>query len=114
MSFKCNLCYFECNTHEILIDHTVRSHTHDPKFQVQCDECGITFSKWETFRKHVYRNHIEHHEVHNINYEEAAHENIQADVRQNENVNEGNYLMFRHLLKYTYFIVYFKIYPDSH
>ena len=63
-------------------------HKHDPKFQVQCDECGVTFKKWPSFRQHVYRNHAQNGTF-LINGQEVIHENDENIYDPNENQNEN-------------------------
>ena len=41
------------------MQHIIRHHQHDPKFKVQCKQigCGRSFTKWKSFRQHLFRKH---------------------------------------------------------
>ncbi|XP_057329780.1 uncharacterized protein LOC130670395 [Microplitis mediator] len=59
MEFSCSMCFFKSLSSTHLLQHIIRHHQHDPKFQIQCKQigCGRTFTKWKSFRQHLFRKH---------------------------------------------------------
>ncbi|CAD6220961.1 GSCOCG00011602001-RA-CDS, partial [Cotesia congregata] len=53
------MCFYQCNSPNVLMQHIIRHHQHDPKFKVQCKQtgCGRSFTKWKSFRQHLFRKH---------------------------------------------------------
>ncbi|XP_011872221.1 PREDICTED: uncharacterized protein LOC105564455, partial [Vollenhovia emeryi] len=53
------MCFFTCQSNDILMKHIVRYHRHNPDFKVKCtqDGCGATYQKWKSFRQHLFRKH---------------------------------------------------------
>lgn len=54
---SCSICSFLCTDAETLVKHTVREHKLDPNFLVHCSICGASFTKWNSFQRHVQRKH---------------------------------------------------------
>lgn len=78
-SFSCSMCFYLCASNNQLMTHVVRHHKNDPKFQIQCIQrgCGSTYTKWKSFRQHLYRNH-------RLNFEDNINEHINIE---DENFN---------------------------
>ncbi|CAG5075352.1 Protein of unknown function [Cotesia congregata] len=59
MDISCSMCFYQCNSPNVLMQHIIRHHQHDPKFKVQCKQtgCGRSFTKWKSFRQHLFRKH---------------------------------------------------------
>lgn len=57
--YDCSMCFYTTIRHALLIRHLVRNHRFDPRFLVRCSarDCGVTYKNWNSFKKHVYRNH---------------------------------------------------------
>ena len=72
-SRKCTMCSFFALDEHCLLLHVVRKHRHEPRFMVHCNAhgCTATFSKYESFRKHVKRNHYVYDELDGINHEDV-------------------------------------------
>ena len=58
-NIQCCLCNFQFFSPVDHVKHVVSFHQHQPQFTVQCsfENCGKTFNKWPTFKKHLQRNH---------------------------------------------------------
>ena len=58
-NIQCCLCNFQFFSPVDHVKHVVCFHQHQPQFTVQCsfENCGKTFNKWPTFKKHLQRNH---------------------------------------------------------
>ena len=62
MREKCWLCSsFVATTLKAVIRHIGAVHAHDPSFYVQCgiQSCVQTYTKFCSFKKHIYRHHKE-------------------------------------------------------
>ena len=59
MSYYCDYCDFQCFGTTALLKHIRSCHESEPNFLVYCHLCGLSFSKWESLRKHVQRNHAD-------------------------------------------------------
>ena len=53
----CSYCDFECYSHSALLNHIKFIHQDDPQFKISCMDCGKTFKKWCTLKKHLHRDH---------------------------------------------------------
>ena len=56
MSYYCDYCDFQCFGTTALLKHIRSCHE---SVLVYCHLCGLSFSKWESLRKHVQRNHAD-------------------------------------------------------
>ena len=54
---NCSMCSYSCTDANLLVKHTVREHKYDPNFRIHCTICGTSFDKYNSFQKHVKRNH---------------------------------------------------------
>ena len=52
---SCNMCSYSTSVLQSLVDHVCRSHKTDPKFHVYCKSCLRSYTKWDSYRKHVQR-----------------------------------------------------------
>lgn len=80
---KCSMCFLSTNSHKHLLYHYVRSHRHDPRFFVKCQVpgCGSTYTKWWSYKKHVYRQHRNqpNSALESYEYDEAGGDPIQEE-----------------------------------
>lgn len=62
-TIQCSLCNFQFHHAADHVKHVITFHQHQPQFLVQCsfENCGKTFNKWPSFKKHLQR--IHHAEV---------------------------------------------------
>ena len=54
------MCGYHCLSKDDLLEHIiVKVHKHESNFLVYCQEdgCGESFTKWDTFKKHLTRKH---------------------------------------------------------
>ena len=55
--FFCDKCDFRSFDNETLVKHVLDRHSRDPNFSVACNFCGKTYTKWNSFKKHLHRTH---------------------------------------------------------
>lgn len=51
----CNMCSYCTRTIENLTSHVCRMHKFDPRFHIFCNSCLRSYTKWDSYRKHVQR-----------------------------------------------------------
>lgn len=51
----CNMCSYAAKTIENLTSHICRIHRFDPKFHVYCESCLRSYTKWDSYKKHLQR-----------------------------------------------------------
>ena len=62
----CWICYSAAApTLKGVVRHMAVAHAHDPQFYIRCgiQECSRTYSKFYSFKKHLYRKHREHLDI---------------------------------------------------
>ena len=55
MLHACNMCCFTFRSPELLAQHIIKRHKHDPQFLVNCKRCLRSYTKWDSYRKHIQR-----------------------------------------------------------
>lgn len=80
---KCPKCFFSTEVESKFIKYYVLCHRLDPNFSVMCNKigCGMTYRNWDSFRKHLYRNHQER-------VDELDNNNEEIDVPENNEEND--------------------------
>ena len=51
----CKMCDFRCFDNAALINHARDVHENDPNFILYCGECGRSYNKWNSLKKHLHR-----------------------------------------------------------
>ena len=51
----CTMCEFSTQRQSTLVDHIFSIHRDDPHFLIYCSRCYRSYTKWDSYRKHVYR-----------------------------------------------------------
>lgn len=51
----CNMCCYSFRSPDLLVDHIITKHKNDPRFNVYCSLCLRSFTKWDSYRKHIQR-----------------------------------------------------------
>ncbi|XP_028412421.1 uncharacterized protein LOC114535241 [Dendronephthya gigantea] len=57
MVFICNICRYETNIGNDYKKHMFKFHHHDANFKAVCGFCNRSYSKMDSFRKHIRRKH---------------------------------------------------------
>ena len=63
MPWQCSICAaFNADDLQKILNHIGRCHRNDPNFHCICgiDGCALTFRKYYSWRKHIYRKHGHH------------------------------------------------------
>lgn len=99
--FQCEMCYFTCRSYNRLIQHYIRYHKHDPRFKVSCVQlgCGSTYTKWKSFRQHLYRKHaVDVPLISDEVIQQAEDENAlnQEDIPMHDESFDGKNYVFLH------------------
>ena len=55
MMYSCNMCSFNARSINSLTSHVCRAHKTDSMFHVYCKSCLRSYTKWDSYRKHVQR-----------------------------------------------------------
>lgn len=55
LSYACNMCSYSAGTMENLTSHVCRMHKSDPRFHIYCESCLRSYTKWDSYRKHIQR-----------------------------------------------------------
>ena len=55
MMYSCNMCSFSARSINSLTSHVCRAHKTDSMFHVYCKSCLRSYTKWDSYRKHVQR-----------------------------------------------------------
>ena len=50
----CSYCDFRCYSHSTLLKHVKLIHENDPRFNICCLDCGRSFKKWCSLKKHLH------------------------------------------------------------
>ena len=53
----CSFCDFRCYDDKSLLKHIRDIHENDPNFVVYCSQCGRSYKKWSSLKKHLHREH---------------------------------------------------------
>ena len=53
----CSLCDFRCYDNRALLKHARSVHENDPNFVIYCSQCGRSYKKWTSLKKHLHREH---------------------------------------------------------
>lgn len=53
--YTCNMCSYGARDLESLTSHVCRSHKNDSRFHIYCESCLRSYTKWDSYRKHVQR-----------------------------------------------------------
>lgn len=53
--YTCSMCSFHSRSLQSLTKHICKSHRSDPRFHVYCKSCLRSYSKWDSYRKHIER-----------------------------------------------------------
>ena len=51
----CSMCSYGTVSLETLTEHVCTKHKSDPRFLVYCNSCLCSYSKWDSYRKHLQR-----------------------------------------------------------
>lgn len=51
----CSMCSYCSRNLGSLTTHICKSHRSDPRFNVYCKSCFRSYTKWESYRKHIQR-----------------------------------------------------------
>ena len=51
----CAMCSFTTNSLDILVSHVCKLHKAHPRFHVYCKSCLRSYTKWDSYRKHIQR-----------------------------------------------------------
>lgn len=51
----CNMCCYTFRHLDLLAAHIISKHKDDPQFNVYCKLCLRSYTKWDSYRKHVQR-----------------------------------------------------------
>ena len=51
----CSMCTYCTSSEYELVNHVCKIHRYHPNFQVYCASCLRSYSKWNTFKKHISR-----------------------------------------------------------
>ena len=55
--YECLLCPFSCLHEQDFGKHLIRHHKNDPAFAVRCSFCGATYTRYNSYQKHISRKH---------------------------------------------------------
>jgi len=55
--YECLLCPFACSNEQDFGKHLIRHHKNDPAFAVRCSFCGATYTRYNSFQRHISRKH---------------------------------------------------------
>ena len=55
LPYSCNMCSYGAGSLENLTSHVCRMHKNDPRFHIYCESCLRSYTKWDSYRKHVQR-----------------------------------------------------------
>lgn len=55
LQYSCNMCSYGARDLDSVTSHVCRNHKNDHKFHVYCKSCLRSFTKWESYRKHIQR-----------------------------------------------------------
>ena len=80
----CNMCSYGARTIESLTSHVCRIHKNDPRFHIYCESCLRSYTKWDSYRKHVQRG------CSIVSNGGTSTANSQPDSDQNDNGNESD------------------------
>lgn len=53
--YACNMCSYGARDLDGLTSHVCRNHKNDPRFHIYCKSCLRSYTKWDSYRKHVQR-----------------------------------------------------------
>ena len=51
--YACSMCSYTTRELDVYTTHVIRLHKDDPRFNVSCKSCLRSFTKWDSYRKHV-------------------------------------------------------------
>ena len=84
------MCSYGTGNLEDLTSHVCRMHQNDPKFHVYCKSCFRSYTKWDSYRKHIQRGctHMPSSVIANTNTHTSN--NLQlADINDGEEINNN-------------------------
>lgn len=55
MFHACSMCSYGARSPEALSSHVCKVHKSDPRFLVYCKSCLRSYTKWDSYRKHLQR-----------------------------------------------------------
>ena len=55
MMYTCNMCSYGAMSMDSLTSHVCRAHKTDSMFHVYCKSCLRSYTKWDSYRKHMQR-----------------------------------------------------------
>lgn len=53
--YSCNMCSYNTQNLESLTSHVCKIHKNDPRFHIYCESCLRSYTKWDSYRKHIQR-----------------------------------------------------------
>lgn len=53
--YACSMCSYTTRELDVYTAHVIRLHKDDPRFNVSCKSCLRSFTKWDSYRKHMQR-----------------------------------------------------------
>ena len=55
LMYGCNMCSYEARSLNKLTSHVCKIHRYDSRFHFYCKSCLRSYTKWDSYRKHLQR-----------------------------------------------------------
>ena len=96
MVYVCEMCsasrvLFRALSIPLILNHYRRVHGHDLNFQVTCrlHGCSATYKKFEDYKSHLRRHHIDHNDILQFQHFDAEHVHFHFQTQNAEPEEDG-------------------------